>query len=131
MPTPEEVTPERVRAVVDQYVAGYRENDKAAVLALFAPDAEFHDPVGQPAHVGHEGIGAFWDQAHSLADRIVLEPRDVIVCGHEAAMIFEIHATIGDGGMVIDGVETFDIDDDGRIRTLRAFWDGSRARPKG
>jgi steroid delta-isomerase len=128
MPSP---TPEQVRKVVDAYVDAYRRNDRQAVLDLFAPDAEFHDPVGQPAHVGHAGIGAFWDQAHQLADRIVLEPRDVVVCGTEAAMVLEIHATIGDGGMVIDAVETFEIDDDGRIRRLKAYWDGSRARPQG
>jgi hypothetical protein len=46
-------------------------------------------------------------------------------------MVLEIHATIGDGGMVIDAVETFEIDDDGRIRRLKAYWDGSRARPQG
>ena len=54
MPTPDQVT-----AVIDAYVDGYRRNDKQAVLDLFRPDAVWHDPVGAPPHVGHEGIGAF------------------------------------------------------------------------
>jgi steroid Delta-isomerase len=124
-------TPEEVRAVVDRYVAAYRDNDKEAALALFAPDAVWHDPVGQPPHVGLSGIGAFWDQARAMADRIELVPSDVIVVGTEAAMVFEIHATIGDATMIMDAVETFEIDDDGRIAIMKAYWDISRARTRG
>lgn len=122
-------TPEQVRAAVDAYVDAYRQNSREAALATFAPDAVWHDPVGEPPHEGHEGIGAFWDQAHALADTIVLEPRDVIVCGNEAAMVFTINAHIGDAGMAFEAVETFVVDDDGKITLLKAYWDMSRARP--
>lgn len=125
------LTPEQVRHVVDEYVDGYRRNDKDGVLALFRHDAVWHDPVGQPPHEGLEGIGAFWDQAHAMADSIVLEPRDVIVGGNEAAMVFEIHVAIGDGGMIMDAVEIFELDDDAKIARLKAYWDMTRARPRG
>ena len=122
---------ERVRAVVDAYVDTYRRNDKQACLDLFAPDAVWHDPVGEPPHVGYEGIGAFWDQSHSLAESIVLEPADVIVCANQAAMVFEIHVTLTGGStMIMDAVEVFVIDDDARIVGLTAYWDMSRARTR-
>ncbi|HEX6310702.1 MAG TPA: nuclear transport factor 2 family protein [Acidimicrobiia bacterium] len=123
-------TPEQVRATVDAYVDAYRRNSREAALATFAPDAVWHDPVGQPPHVGHEGIGAFWDQAHAMADKIVLEPTDIIVCGNEAAMVFTINAHVGDGVMVFDAVETFEVGDDAKIVLLKAYWDMSRARPQ-
>ncbi len=122
-------TPEQVRAAVDAYVDSYRQNSRDAMLATFAPDAVWHDPVGQPPHEGHEGIGAFWDTVHTMADRIELVPTDVIVCGPEAAMVFTIQAHAGDGGMVFDAVETFLVDDDGKISLLKADWDMSEARP--
>jgi len=122
---------EAVKAVVDAYVAGTNNADRAAVLALFHPEAVWHDPVGQPPHVGHEGIGAFWDQVHELAERIELRPSDVIVAGSEAAMVFEIHTVVGGATMEMDAVEIFDIGDDGRIVTLKAYWDMSRARARG
>ena len=122
---------DRVRSVVDAYVDTYRRNDKQACLDLFAPDAVWHDPVGEPPHVGHEGIAAFWDQARTLAESIVLEPKDVIVCANQAAMVFEIHANLAGGsGMVIEAVEIFVLDDDARISQLSAYWDMSRARPR-
>jgi steroid delta-isomerase len=122
-------TPEQVRAAVDAYVDSYRQNSRDAMLGTFAPDAVWHDPVGQPPHEGHEGIGAFWDTVHTMADRIELVPSDVIVCGPEAAMVFTIQAHTRDGGMAFDAVETFLVDDDGKISLLKAYWDMSKARP--
>jgi len=130
------ISPERVRAVVDAYVESYRRNDKDACLELFAPDAQWHDPVGEPPHVGHAGVSAFWDQARTLADAIVLVPSDVIVCGDQAAMVFEIQVTIGGGAdgststMLMDAVDVFVVNDDGRIVELRAYWDMTRARTR-
>ena len=123
-------TPETVRSVVDEYVAASNAGDREAVLALFAPDAVWFDPVGQPPHAGLEGIGAFYDQARTMADHIEMKPSDVIVCGNEAAMVFEIHVTLGDGGMVMDAVETFEVNDDGKISGMKAYWDMTRARAR-
>jgi steroid delta-isomerase len=128
--------PDDVRKVVDAYVDSYRRNDKQACVDLFAADAVWHDPVGQPPHVGHEGVGAFWDQARVMAESIELIPSNVIVCGGQAAMVFEIHVTLaGPEGspsttMIMDAVETFLLDDEGKISELRAYWDMSRARTR-
>jgi steroid delta-isomerase len=119
-----------VKAVAEAYIAASNANDKDAVLALFAPDAVWFDPVGQPPHVGHQGVGEFYDQSRALADRIELKLSDVIVCGGEAAMILEIHVSMGESGMVMDCVETLAVDDNGKISGMKAFWDMTRARPK-
>jgi steroid delta-isomerase len=124
-------TPEQVKAVAEAYVAASNANDKPAVLAQFAPDTVWHDPVGQPPHVGVEGVGEFYDQTRQLADRVEMKLRDVIVCGTEAAMVLEIHVTMGDSGMVMDCIETLEVNDDGKISAMKAYWDMSRARPKG
>jgi steroid Delta-isomerase len=128
--------PGDVRRVVDAYVDAYRRNDKQACVDLFAASAVWHDPVGEPPHVGHDGISAFWDQARVLAETIELVPSDVIACGNQAAMVFEIHVMLaGPEGsaattMIMDAVEVFVIDDDGKIAELRAYWDMSRARSR-
>ena len=122
-------TPEQVRATVDTYVDAYARNDKAAFLALWAPDGVLEDPVGTPAHQGVEALGAFWDGARELADRIELVPVAVIVTGDEAAMVFEIHAHIGDGGLLMQAVDVMRVDDDGRLLGVRAYWDMATATP--
>jgi steroid delta-isomerase len=122
-------SPEVIKSVIDAYVDAYRRNDKDAVLALFRPDAVWHDPVGAPPHVGLEGIGAFWDQARSMADSIVLKPTYVVVAGDEGVMVFEIHVGMATGTMIIDAVEIFTLADDGKIVLLKAYWDMAQARP--
>ena len=124
-------TPDEVRAVVENYVKLGNSNDKDATIALFRKDAVWFDPVGAPPHVGHEGIGAFWDQSRSMAEKIELVPSSIVVCGNEAAMTMEIHATIGGATMVMDCVETFEVDDDGLIAHMKAYWDMSKARTRG
>ena len=122
-------TQEQVRATVDAYVDAYARNDKDAFLALWAPDGVLEDPVGTPAHRGRAALSAFWDGARELADRIELRPTSVIVTGAEAAMVFDIHAHIGDGGMVLQAVDVMQIDDDGRLVAVRAYWDMAAATP--
>src|SRR5476649_2035050 len=123
-------TPEQVKAAAEAYITASNANDKQAVLAQFAPDAVWFDPVGQPPHVGADGISAFFDQTRSLADRIEMKLLDVIVCGTEAAMVLEIHATIGESVMIMDCVETVEFDDEAKIARMKAYWDMSRARAR-
>ena len=101
-----------------------------------AADAVWHDPVGEPPHVGHAGIGEFWDQARVLAESIELVPSEIIACANQAAMVFEIHVTLGapEGSppttMIMDAVEIFVLDENAKIAELRAYWDMSRARTR-
>jgi steroid delta-isomerase len=122
-------TPEQIRATVDAYVAAYKANDRDAMLALFAPDAEWTDPVGTPIHRGHEGIGAFWDTTRAMVDSLVLRPLHVHVCGNEAALVMEVHSVVGGSGMLLDAVDVFTFDDDAKITTGRAYWELAKARP--
>ena len=121
-------TAEEIQAAVHAYIDRSNENDKDAVVAMFAPDAEWFDPVGAPPHVGRAGVAEFWDQTRAMADRIEMKARDVIVAGGEAALIGEIYATIGGNTMVMDLVETFAFDDVGRFLLVKAYWDMGRAR---
>jgi steroid delta-isomerase len=123
-------TPEQVRAAVDAYVAAYGANDRDAFLEVFADDGVIVDPVGSPAHSGREARGAFWDTVHQLTERLTFDVKDVTVCGNEAAMVFRIHAGSGDeGGIQIDAVDIFEVDDDGKVALMKAYWDMSRAVP--
>jgi steroid delta-isomerase len=121
-------TAEEIQAAVHAYIDRSNENDKDAVVAMFAPDAQWFDPVGAPPHMGRAGVAEFWDQTRTMADRIEMKARDVIVAGGEAALIGEIYATIGGNTMVMDLVETFAFDDVGRFLLVKAYWDMGRAR---
>jgi ketosteroid isomerase-like protein len=106
-------------------------NDRDAFLAAFADGGVIEDPVGTPAHLGQDACGGFWDTVHQLTERMSFDVKDVIVCGSEAAMVFRIHAGTADAGIVIDAVDIFEVDDEGKIASMRAYWDMSRATTGG
>jgi len=122
-------TPEQVQAAVNAYATAVTQGDKDAFLAVFAPDAVWHDPVGAPPHEGHDGIAAFWGTMHEMASDIRAEPEDVVVCGDEAAVQMRITAGNSDGAMTFVATEIFTVADDGRITLLKAYWDMTRAVP--
>jgi steroid Delta-isomerase len=121
-------SPDAIRATVDAYVTAYRNNDKDALVALFADGCDWTDPVGTPTHHGKDGVAKFWDDARALAEKIVLEPRTITVCGDEVAMVMEIHATVGSATMIMDAVDVFVFDEDARIKSGKAYWDMGAAR---
>lgn len=122
-------TDDQIRTTVAGYVDAYATNNRAAFLDLWAVDGLLEDPVGTPTHVGVEALGAFWDGARELADRIVLKPESVIVAGGEAAMTFEINAHMGDAGLVIHAVDVMNFDGEGKLTSVRAYWDMASATP--
>jgi len=124
-------SPEQVQAAVEAYVAAYQENDRDAFLDVFATDGVIVDPVGTLPHAGREARGAFWDTVHQLTERMTFDVKDVVVCGDEAAMVFRIHAGAAAAGIVLDAVDIFEVDDDGKIASMRAYWDMGRATPAG
>lgn len=108
--------------------------DKAAWLALFAEDGCVEDPVGPSAfdpdgtgHHGRDAISAFWDKTIANADDIEFRFTDSFVCGNECANVGTIRTTVG--GQVIDaeGVFVYRVNPEGRIVSLRAFWEFDRA----
>ena len=122
-------SPEQVRAVVDDYLASFPKQDRAAFLACFADDATQVDPVPSPPNVGKEAIGKFWDNVGTMADKLEPQLDRVHVCGNQAAVVFTMNARSGEGGNAIDIVDIFEVNDEGKISSLHAYWDPAAMRP--
>ena len=115
--------PADLRAAVDRYIEAWNAEDRAAWLACFAEDAVSEDPVGSDPITGHEAIGGFWDGIHSMFDGSKLNPvLGPIVCGNEATLAMQATGSSGGNEVVIDIVDVFHMNDDGKITSLRAFW---------
>ena len=108
--------------------------DLAAWLALFAEDAVVEDPVGPSfldesgqGHRGHDAIGAFFDRNIAPVEAIRFELHDSFAAGSEVANVATIHMTLAGGATTrCEGVFVYRVRSDGRLVSLRAFWEVDR-----
>lgn len=122
--------PVTIRSVVERYCAAFSAGDQDAYVDLFASDAWIEDPVGTPRHEGSDAIGAFFAMSSSMAESIELRlTGPVRVAAGEAAFPMQARPEIGGATMAVDIIDVMTFDDDGRITTMRAFWDPAEMRP--
>lgn len=108
--------------------------DKTAWLALWAADGWVEDPIGtsfiDPTGLGHHGPearAAFWDNNIGSTEGIRFELKDSFACGNEVANVATIHITLPGGTTSrCEGVFVYRLDDEGKLLSLRAFWEMDR-----
>ncbi len=116
-------TPDELRAAVDRYVTTINGRDAEAMAALFTPDAIQADPASQPPNVGREAITAFFTNGIAASQGWTFEASDVHTCASSVAFHFQINVDLGEGSMVVNGLEVFESNDDGLFTSAHAYWD--------
>lgn len=114
--------------MVQRYFTRYNAGDLNGVLSLFADEAILEDPVGSVPVQGLASIRAFYQEfLKSKAYLRLAGP--VRTTG--SAIAFSFSALIGKGkdAMIASVVETWLLDDQGRIKEMRAFFDQGDMRP--
>jgi len=123
-------TNDQIQATIHRYVEVFSAGDKAGYLGLFADDATVEDPVGADVVRGPDGISAFWDGVRGMSPEIELQltgaPR---LAAGEAAFPMRAITTMGDAKMAVEIIDVMTFADDGRITSLRAFWDFADLAP--
>lgn len=121
-----------IRDTIQQYQVTFNSGDRDAWLALFADDGRVEDPVGSPAREGEKGLAEFWDEVHTQASggsvgtvKMIQGPA---VCGLEAAWAFQLRVPLGDKAVIVEIIDQGVFTEDGRIRSIRAFWNDSTIR---
>ena len=107
--------------------------DKETWVGGFADDAIVEDPVGvsplDPSGEGHRGreaIAAFWDATIAPNDVAFAIERSY-AAGDECANVGSITTTLPDGNRVrTEGVFVYRVDGEGKLLSLRAFWEFDR-----
>jgi len=119
-----------IRETIESYWKTFSAGDIDALVALFTDDATVEDPVGSPVHDGKRAVRQFYESAHALADSIELRGIDItLVCGDQAAFAMEIRPTIGGATFVMHAIDVMTFADDGRITSMRAFFQYDQMRP--
>lgn len=106
-------------------MAAVQEGRRETWLGLFSADTRVEDPVGHlPAIVGREALAQFWDAGIASLKSVEFDVTRAWEAGEEAMLLATVTVVAANGIEVsYDGTFNYAIDADGRISSLRAFWD--------
>ena len=109
---------------IAEYFAAIRAMDVERCVAVFAPDAVQHDPVGTPPNVGHAAIRAFFTGIFAGFEEVGLT-EDVVFANGSSGAAKWTGKGVGRNGKSVkfEGVDVIDCDEAGKILMVRAFWD--------
>lgn len=103
--------------IVARYAEAFDKADIRIIEDMFAPDAIVEDPVGTAPKVGIEEIKAFYQGAFDMGVKLRIDglPR---CAGNSVAFSFTVVMT----GMSISPIDVFDLNADGKVQHMRAYW---------
>jgi steroid delta-isomerase len=105
--------------------------DMEAWIATFADNAISHDPVGGPPLDGHNSLRQFFQGIVGAFDTVGLTEDKVFISGNGAAVMWTGRG-VGKNGreVTFEGIDVFEINEEGKIQTLWAYWDPSAMMAK-
>jgi steroid delta-isomerase len=112
---------------LERYAACVTATDVDGIVSLYAPGAWIEIPVGSGARRGLDAIRAFYSE-NELAERLEITGA---VCAAAGEAAVPMRARIRRDGRLleIDVIDVVSFDAQGRLTSLRAFFDLAGARP--
>ena len=127
----------QLKEIPDISLSAVKRKDRAGWLALFANDAVLEDPVGV-SHLdatgkGHHGIAAiakFYDDVIEKNETFDYEIHRRFAGANEPAVFCTFKITLPGGMRIsIDLVIVYKQNAEGKLESLRAFWEPDQAVP--
>ena len=112
-------------------IACAQNGEKEQWLSLFADDAVVHDPVGPSPHdptgegfVGKERLSEFWDLMIGPSTMVITSHKQIAAGPFHCACVATATNPLGeDLSIDIEMVVTYEVNDEGLITSLNAYWD--------
>jgi len=118
-----QVSPDRVSRAVRAYFLAIRAMDAEAFANTFAEDGTTYDPVGTPGVTGRAAIREFLESICKNFKTVGLTEESVFIAGDGAAVKWVGKGTSSSGKEVrFEGIDVFEVNDEGKIQTVRAYW---------
>lgn len=118
-------SPEELRNLLVAYVNAVNSRDAEAIAGRFSDDARQADPVSNPPNIGRPAIRTFFDNTIAASESWTFAVKAVHTCADNIAIDFEISLVTEGGMMAIEGIEIFEVGEDGLFTSVSAYWDES------
>lgn len=113
-------TPQDNANTVYRYLEFVAKGQPDEIAALYADDATVEDPVGSEVHIGRQAIRGFYGNLENVQSRT--EVKTLRALGHEVAFYWTLSIGGDEGGMTMDIISVMTFNDDGRIKSMKAYW---------
>ena len=113
-------------ALFEKYTSAVTATDVDAIVSIYASEARIQIPVGGPVIEGIEAIQAFY-RDNELAESLAVAGA-LCVAGLEAAVPLIATVRQGERLLELDVIDVAEIDTEGRVLSMRAFFDLEGAR---
>jgi steroid delta-isomerase len=121
-------TPDELRRILERYIRHMCESDADGIMQLYADDATVEDPVGANPIRGREALHAFYTAA--VPQLMVEITGPIRVAGLECAMPLVAEVTMESGKSYIDVIDIMRFNEQGKIVSMRAYWNPAEMRPQ-
>lgn len=111
----------RFDALFEKYTSAVTATDVAEIVSIYAPNARIEIPVGGTVHEGIDAIHAFYRDNELAESLAVAGP--ACVAGLEAAVPLVARVRQGGKLLELDVIDVAEIDEQGRVLSMRAFFD--------
>jgi steroid delta-isomerase len=113
-------------ALFEKYTKAVTATDVDTIVSIYAPEAKIQIPVGGLVHDGIDAINTFYRE-NELAESLEVTGA-ACVAGLEAAV--PLRAVVVQDGrrLELDVIDVAEIDEQGRVLSMRAFFDLEGAR---
>ena len=116
-----------IRHVYDRYPEMVTKGDVEGIVELYTEDATIEDPIGSDLRRGRDAIREFYKAA---AGTITMKRSGPVrVAGNEAATPLLILMGPEGQQQALDVISAMVFADDGKIRSMRAYWSFDAMRP--
>jgi steroid delta-isomerase len=111
-----------IRRCMSDYVSKVDAGDIDGILALYADDASVEDPVGSPPRIGRAAIERFYRDGLGQAAARAELTGPVRVAGRCGAMPFRVDLNWQGRACSIQVIDVMEFDEQGLIRSMKAYW---------
>ncbi|WP_192558032.1 steroid Delta-isomerase [Pseudomonas allokribbensis] len=125
------ISAQQIQTTMARYVELVDAGDIDGILALYGEDATVEDPVGQPPIQGLADIERFYRQglgASKVSATLTGPVRATLNgCG---AMPFRVDMQWAGQPCSLHVIDVMEFDDDGKIRSMKAYWSEANIGPQ-
>jgi ketosteroid isomerase-like protein len=115
-------TRDQIENALRTHFEAWNAGDRPRWIANWNPAAVMMDPVGGPEKRGLAAVEKSWDQAFQEGHAWRLEPIFMSICEDQAAVHVRNHGEMDGRSVVLDSIEIYWIDDDGRVARVQTYF---------